>query len=226
MRTTPSRSCRDAMSPRGTHVTKAEPALSAPGRKLSRIICSQHGASFFDELVARHASATHPGRGGACGTRRHGLVNSRQLRGPARAARSLRGAQAIRRRARRRRTVQLRNGRCRPLGSGAACAADSIRRKRAPEAVEHVARTLLRRYGVVFWRLVGAGSRLAAAVARSLARIARLESRGEIRGGRFVAGSRASNSLSLTQSPLARDPAQGHIQASGCPFPEPIRSIL
>ena len=54
--------------------------------------------------------------------------------------------------------------------------------------VEHVARALLRRYGVVFWRLL---EREAARLPpwRDLLRAyRRLESRGEIRGGRFVAG--------------------------------------
>jgi ATP-dependent Lhr-like helicase len=56
------------------------------------------------------------------------------------------------------------------------------------DAVEHVARTLLHRYGVVFWRLI---EREAAWLPpwRELLRVyRRLESRGEIRGGRFVAG--------------------------------------
>ena len=56
------------------------------------------------------------------------------------------------------------------------------------EAVEHVARTLLRRYGVVFWRLL---EREAAWLPpwRDLQQIyRRLEARGEIRGGRFVGG--------------------------------------
>jgi ATP-dependent Lhr-like helicase len=55
-------------------------------------------------------------------------------------------------------------------------------------AVEHVARTLLRRYGVVFWRLL---TREASWLPpwRDLLRVyRRLEARGEIRGGRFVAG--------------------------------------
>ncbi len=55
-------------------------------------------------------------------------------------------------------------------------------------AVEHVARTLLRRYGVVFWRLL---TREASSLPpwRDLLRVyRRLEARGEIRGGRFVAG--------------------------------------
>src|SRR5438067_2909456 len=66
------------------------------------------------------------------------------------------------------------------------------RRSRTPpdatEAVEHLARTLLRRYGVVFWRLL---EREAAWLPpwRDLLRVyRRLEARGEIRGGRFVAG--------------------------------------
>jgi ATP-dependent Lhr-like helicase len=67
------------------------------------------------------------------------------------------------------------------------------RRPRPPhgdpgEAVEHLARTLLRRYGVVFWRLL---EREAAWLPpwRDLLRVyRRLEARGEIRGGRFVAG--------------------------------------
>ena len=57
-----------------------------------------------------------------------------------------------------------------------------------PEAVEHVARALLRRYGVVFWRLI---EREAGWLPpwRDLLRVyRRLEARGEIRGGRFVAG--------------------------------------
>jgi ATP-dependent Lhr-like helicase len=56
------------------------------------------------------------------------------------------------------------------------------------EEVEHVARALLRRYGVVFWRLIEReASRLPPW--RELLRVyRRLEGRGEIRGGRFVAG--------------------------------------
>jgi ATP-dependent helicase Lhr and Lhr-like helicase len=57
-----------------------------------------------------------------------------------------------------------------------------------PEAVEHFARTLLLRYGVVFWRLL---EREAPWLPpwRDLLRVyRRLEARGEIRGGRFVAG--------------------------------------
>lgn len=60
--------------------------------------------------------------------------------------------------------------------------------KKSPEAIEHVARTLLRRYGVVCWRML---EREAAWLPpwRELARVYhRLEARGEIRGGRFIVG--------------------------------------
>ncbi|MEZ0469357.1 DEAD/DEAH box helicase [Luteimonas salinilitoris] len=56
------------------------------------------------------------------------------------------------------------------------------------ESLEHVARVLLRRYGVVCWRLL---EREAAWLPpwRELSRVyRRLEARGEIRGGRFIAG--------------------------------------
>lgn len=57
-----------------------------------------------------------------------------------------------------------------------------------PDAIEHIARVLLRRYGVVCWRLL---EREAAWLPpwRELLRVYhRLEARGEIRGGRFIAG--------------------------------------
>jgi ATP-dependent Lhr-like helicase len=62
------------------------------------------------------------------------------------------------------------------------------RREAGPGAVEHLARILLLRYGVVFWRLL---EREAPWLPpwRDLLRVyRRLEARGEIRGGRFVAG--------------------------------------
>ncbi|MCF8796585.1 DEAD/DEAH box helicase [Xanthomonas campestris] len=60
--------------------------------------------------------------------------------------------------------------------------------ERHQEMLEHVARALLRRYGVVCWRLL---EREAAWLPpwRELLRVyQRLEARGELRGGRFIAG--------------------------------------
>ncbi|HEY0878737.1 MAG TPA: DEAD/DEAH box helicase [Zeimonas sp.] len=57
-----------------------------------------------------------------------------------------------------------------------------------PGDVEHVARTLLRRYGVVCWRLLEREAQWLPPW-RDLVRVyQRLEARGEIRGGRFIAG--------------------------------------
>ena len=55
-------------------------------------------------------------------------------------------------------------------------------------AVEHVARALLRRYGVVFWRLLEREAPWLPPWRELLRVYRRLEARGEIRGGRFVAG--------------------------------------
>ncbi|MDQ3259499.1 MAG: ATP-dependent DNA helicase, partial [Pseudomonadota bacterium] len=55
-------------------------------------------------------------------------------------------------------------------------------------AIEHVARTLLKRYGVVFWRLLAREAGSLPPWRELLRCLRRLEARGEIRGGRFVAG--------------------------------------
>jgi ATP-dependent Lhr-like helicase len=57
-----------------------------------------------------------------------------------------------------------------------------------PEAIEHIARTLLRRYGVVFWRLLEREADWLPPWRDLLHVYRRLEARGELRGGRFVAG--------------------------------------
>jgi ATP-dependent Lhr-like helicase len=58
----------------------------------------------------------------------------------------------------------------------------------ADEAVEHVVRTLLRRWGVIFWRLLAREADWLPSWREILMCCRRLEARGEIRGGRFVAG--------------------------------------
>ncbi|HEY2610342.1 MAG TPA: DEAD/DEAH box helicase [Reyranella sp.] len=61
-------------------------------------------------------------------------------------------------------------------------------RKYEAGAIEHVARALLRRYGVVFWRMLERESSGLPPWRELLRVYRRLESSGEIRGGRFVAG--------------------------------------
>jgi ATP-dependent Lhr-like helicase len=56
------------------------------------------------------------------------------------------------------------------------------------QAVELVVRTLLRRWGVIFWKLLTREAQWLPPWREILACCRRLEARGEIRGGRFVAG--------------------------------------
>jgi ATP-dependent Lhr-like helicase len=56
------------------------------------------------------------------------------------------------------------------------------------EAHEHLARTLLRRYGVVFWRLLEREAEWLPPWRQLLRVYRKLEGRGDIRGGRFVSG--------------------------------------
>jgi ATP-dependent helicase Lhr and Lhr-like helicase len=56
------------------------------------------------------------------------------------------------------------------------------------EAVEHVVRTLLKRWGVIFWKLLAREAQWLPPWREILMCCRRLEARGEIRGGRFIAG--------------------------------------
>lgn len=58
----------------------------------------------------------------------------------------------------------------------------------SPDSIEHLCRTLLRRWGVVFWKLLERESDWLPPWRELLMCLRRLEARGEIRGGRFVAG--------------------------------------
>ena len=69
-----------------------------------------------------------------------------------------------------------------------AAAARLTARIQDDETVEHVARTLLRRWGVVFWRLLAREADWLPPWRDLLMCFRRLEARGEIRGGRFIAG--------------------------------------
>ncbi|QJD67977.1 DEAD/DEAH box helicase [Xanthomonas campestris pv. badrii] len=60
--------------------------------------------------------------------------------------------------------------------------------ERHQDMLEHVARTLLRRYGVVCWRLLEREAAWLPPWRELLRMYQRLEARGEIRGGRFISG--------------------------------------
>ena len=147
-----------------------------------------HGASFFDELVDA-SGLLRPQVEDALGELVSlGLVNSdsfgglRALLVPADKRKPFAGA-------RRRGKIlpfDMENGgrwalMRRPLDA-------AVDQQTRTNAVEHMARTLLRRYGVVFWRLLGREPAFLPAWRDLLRVYRRMEARGEIRGGRFVAG--------------------------------------
>jgi ATP-dependent helicase Lhr and Lhr-like helicase len=73
------------------------------------------------------------------------------------------------------------------------------------DTLEHIAMTLLRRYGVVFWRLLEREADWLPTWRELLRTFHRLEARGEIRGGRFVAGL-AGEQFALPEAiPLLRE---------------------
>jgi ATP-dependent Lhr-like helicase len=74
-----------------------------------------------------------------------------------------------------------------------------------PEVLEHVAMTLLRRYGVVFWRLLEREAEWLPPWRDLLRVYQRLEARGQVRGGRFVNGL-AGEQFALPEAiPLLRE---------------------
>ena len=87
------------------------------------------------------------------------------------------------------------------------------------EAIEHVARTLLRRWGVVFWRLLAREADWLPPWRDLLMCYRRLEARGEIRGGRFVAGFTgeqyaAPEAIGLLRDTRRKPHAQNHVSLS------------
>ena len=174
----------------GPHWPAPANGLQPSGRAQTVLDCLQtQGASFFDELTA--ASGLLPsqveealGELVALGPRHIG-----QLRRVARAAGAVAiGAGRSPAERRRRRIISFGMedaGRWalmrRPPSEAAEPQANSA-------SIEHVARTLLRRYGVVFWRLLAREADWLPPWRDLLRVYRRLEARGEIRGGRFVAG--------------------------------------
>ena len=164
--------------------TEARPGGAAAQAALDFI--RGHGASFFDEIVEDSGLLRPQVEEALAELVAQGLV----------ASDSFAGLRALLVPAEKRRIMSQRRRRSVGFGmedAGRWALARRARPNAAPpqaaaEATEHLARTLLRRYGVVFWRLL---EREAAWLPpwRDLLRVyRRLEARGEIRGGRFVAG--------------------------------------
>jgi len=87
-------------------------------------------------------------------------------------------------------------------------------------SVEHVTRTLLRRWGVIFWKLLAREAAWLPPWREILMCCRRLEARGEIRGGRFVAGFSGEHyalpeAVALLREMRRRSMMQQYIAVSG-----------
>jgi ATP-dependent helicase Lhr and Lhr-like helicase len=149
---------------------------SAKARAVADCI-REHGASFFDELVEGAHLLAPQVEAALAELVAFGLVNSDSFAG----LRALLVPADKRSRRRRRPIFGMADaGRWALARRGAA--------RPANEIVEHIARALLRRYGVVFWRMLEREAPWLPPWRELLRVYRRLEARGEIRGGRFVAG--------------------------------------
>jgi ATP-dependent helicase Lhr and Lhr-like helicase len=148
----------------------------------------EHGASFFDELVEGTGLLRPQVEEALAELVALGIVNSdsfvglRALLVPADRRKSAAGVRHGGRRA---------NFSVEDAGRWALARRKRLQEDRTPAdaaAIEHLARALLRRYGVVFWRLLERESAWLPPWRDLLRVYRRLEARGDIRGGRFVAG--------------------------------------
>ena len=161
----------------------------APSSKARRVLehLDTHGASFFDEIVESTGLLASQAEEGLAELVGLGLVNSDSFGG----LRALLVPSD-----RRRSATGLRRRRRALFGMDSAGRWALVRREQSAtangrtdgETVELVARGLLRRWGVVFWRLIAREADWLPPWRELLFCYRRLEARGEIRGGRFVAG--------------------------------------
>jgi ATP-dependent helicase Lhr and Lhr-like helicase len=160
-------------------------AMTSSGRRVLDHL-SAHGASFFDEIHESTALLPSQAEEGLAELVGLGLVNSdsfgglrallvpsdrrRASGGPRRRRRALFGMDSA--------------GRWALVHRAPTATAE----RADPDTVELIARGLLRRWGVVFWRLLAREAEWLPPWRDLLFCYRRLEARGEIRGGRFVAG--------------------------------------
>jgi ATP-dependent Lhr-like helicase len=158
--------------------------LGDPAQRVADFI-GQHGASFFYELVEGTGLLRTQVEDALAELVAYGLVTSDSFAGlrallvPSEQRKPYGGGKRRRRTA----TVGMDDA-----GRWALARRAVPERNAGPDAIEHLARTLLRRYGVVFWRLIEREADWLPPWRELLRVFRRLESRGEIRGGRFVAG--------------------------------------
>ena len=178
----------------GGSAQHAVPALSSRAQAVADHL-RDHGASFFDELVAGTHLLHTELEDALAELVATGLINSDSYAGlRALLVPSSRRPLPGRRRGRRTALLGIADaGRWALLRRSAALEqakkSHSIGVARTDaDLVEHVARTLLKRYGVVCWRLLAREAEWLPRWRDLLRVYQRLEARGELRGGRFIAG--------------------------------------
>jgi ATP-dependent Lhr-like helicase len=166
------------------------PTPSPRAREVADFI-GAHGASFFDEIVTGTGLLRTQVEDALGELTALGAVNADSF-GGLRALLVPSDRRPVRGDSKRRRRTALFGiedaGRWALVRRKPGAAADGRAPHDDPEIVEHVARTLLKRYGVVFWRLIAREAEWLPPWRALLRCYRRLEARGEIRGGRFVAG--------------------------------------
>jgi ATP-dependent Lhr-like helicase len=189
VRTTPITLLARRHAPLWASLSPLPDGVQPSGRAQAVVDCiREHGASFFDELVEGTGLLRNQVEEALAELVALGLVNSDSFGGLRALLVPSDRRKPIASGRRRRRTVTFGMedaGRWALARRGAASAAGGPPK---PEAIEHVARKLLHRYGVVFWRLLEREADWLPAWRELLRVYRRLEARGDIRGGRFVAG--------------------------------------
>ncbi|MBL8270409.1 MAG: ATP-dependent DNA helicase, partial [Steroidobacter sp.] len=153
----------------------------------------EHGASFYDEIVDQVGLLPVQVEEALGELVALGLVNSDSfggLRALLMPADRRRASARDRRRQRRVAIFGMQDAGRWALVKRKETKADDTKRvpPRNDEAVEHICRTLLKRWGVVFWKLLEREADWLPPWRDLLMCLRRLEARGEIRGGRFVNG--------------------------------------
>jgi len=160
--------------------------LSSKAQAVADVI-KEYGASFFDEIAEHVGMLPSEAEGALAELVAVGLVSSDSFAG-LRALLMPSGRRgklnSYARRAKRRMALFG----MADAGRWALVRRPSAAAEQKDQAVEQVVRTLLRRWGVIFWKLLAREAQWLPPWREILFCCRRLEARGEIRGGRFLAG--------------------------------------
>ena len=161
------------------------PTLSSRAQAVADYL-REHGASFFDEMAAGTHLLHVELEDALAELVATGVINSDSYAGlRALLVPASKRPSPSRRRGRRTALLGIADAGRWTLVRRNAATSDN---KTSPEAIEHIARALLKRYGMMCWRLLAREAPWLPPWRELLRVYQRLEARGEVRGGRFIAG--------------------------------------